>query len=408
MKRATSGWVVGDRFWDRQQETELLIEYLREGSSLLLTGQRRIGKTSLLREAARRLADEFICLHVDLQGAATCADAVAEFSAATLPHSSLWERVKSWSSALGSRVSELSMHDVKVVLRAAMTEGDWRTKGDQLFSILAESRQPVAVFFDEFPILVNRLLKGDDYTITPERRRQADQLLSWLRESTQRHQGKVRIVVTGSIGLQPIVRQAALSATLNHLKPFELSPWDYETAAGCLRSLAQEYSVTLPVEVIDAMLSELGVFIPHHVQVFFENIYEAVKIQHLDQITTATVKEVYDHKMLGARGHAELSHLEERLKMVLGVHLHGLAIDLLTEAAVTGRLTAEAATYLAQEQLDPADASVLREILGILEHDGYLQQRGGTYVFVSKFQQDWWKSRFQFLYQPVSERRRCL
>jgi hypothetical protein len=408
MKRATSGWVSGDRFWDRQQEMELLTEYLREGSSLLLTGQRRIGKTSLLREAARRLAGEFICLNVDLQGAATSSDAVAEFSAATHPHASLWERVKVWSSGLGDRVSELSIHNLKVVLRAAMTEGDWRVKGDQLFSILAESRQPVAVFFDEFPILINRLLKGDDYTITPERRRQADQFLSWLRENTQRHQGKVRVVVTGSIGLEPIVRQAALSATVNHLKPFELSPWDQKTAAGCLQSLAQEYDVPLAAEIIEAMLGEIGVFIPHHVQVFFENIYEAFRLQHLDQITVATVKEVYNHKMLGARGHAELSHLEERLKMVLGIHLHGLAIDLLTEAAVTGRLTADAASYLAQEQLDPADASVLREILGILEHDGYLQQKGDAYIFVSKFQRDWWKSRFQFLYQPVSERRSTL
>jgi uncharacterized protein len=406
MKRATSGWVTGDRFWNRTHEMELFLEYLREGTNLLLTGQRRIGKTSLLREAARRLEGEFICLQVGLQGAASSQDAVAELSAATHSYTPLWDRVKSWAAGLSERISEMSIHDIKVVLRAAITEGDWREKGDHLFSVLAESRQPVAVFFDELPILVNRLLKGEDYTITPERRRQADQFLSWLRQNCQRHQGRVRVVVTGSIGLEPIVRQAGLSATVNHFKSFELPAWDRETAADCLRALAREYALPITAPVIDAMLAEIGVFIPHHVQVFFENVHETYRLRKLTAITASTVKYVYKHKMLGARGHAELSHLEERLKMVLGVHLQGLAIELLTEAAVTGHLSGDAAVYLAKDYLDPYDPSILREILDILDHDGYLERRGDRYTFASKLQRDWWKSRFQFLYQPVSERRR--
>ena len=154
------------------------------------------------------------------------------------------------------------------------------------------------------------------------------------------------------------------------------------------------------------MLDEVGVFIPHHVQVFFENVHETYRLRKLTAITASTVKYVYKHKMLGARGHAELSHLEERLKMVLGVHLQGLAIELLTEAAVAGHLSGDGAVYLAKDYLDPYDPSILREILDILDHDGYLERRGDRYTFASKLQRDWWKSRFQFLYQPLSERRR--
>ena len=58
--------------------------------------------------------------------------------------------------------------------------------------------------------MVNRLLKGDDYRITPERRAEADRFMSWLRAASIRHQGKVRIVVSGSIGFEPILRQAQL------------------------------------------------------------------------------------------------------------------------------------------------------------------------------------------------------
>ena len=46
----------------------------------------------------------------------------------------------------------------------------------------------------------------------------------------------------------------------------------------------------------------------------------------------------------------------------------------------------------------------LREILSILEHDGYLRQpTTNEYVFVSKLLKDWWKARFGFTFVRVSK-----
>ena len=58
------------------------------------------------------------------------------------------------------------------------------------FEQLAGSEKPVIIFFDEVPILVNRMLKGNDYKITEERRRQTDTFMSWLRDNSIRHRGK--------------------------------------------------------------------------------------------------------------------------------------------------------------------------------------------------------------------------
>jgi hypothetical protein len=406
MKRGAGSWVSGERFWNRQKEMALFLEYLRDEASIQLTGQRRIGKTSLVREAARRLEGEFVCVYVDVQSCGDGRDAVAELAAATQPLRSVWNRVTGWAASFGGKVSEVSVHEIKIALRAAVAEADWRTRGEQLFDLITAGEQPVVVIIDELPILVNRLLKGDDYTITPVRLRQTDELLSWLRHISLKYRGKLRLVVTGSIGLEPVVHQAGLSATLNHLHAFDLGPWTRETAEACIESLASEYDVPMAAGVTRAMVDEIGICIPHHVQVFFDNIYEVFKIKGLTQITVDDVTEVYKHKMLGARGHAELSHLEERLKLVLGVQLQGLAIDLLTEAAmVTGGLSPLSARFLAQDRLEPAGDPILRGILEILEHDGYLGRRGESYVFVSKLQKDWWVSRFSFSYQPLSERR---
>jgi hypothetical protein len=71
-------WVRGDRFYGRQEVLSEIFEGQRE--SLWLLGTRRIGKTSLLKEAELRAAateGPFVPLFWDLQGA----DDPAEFHA---------------------------------------------------------------------------------------------------------------------------------------------------------------------------------------------------------------------------------------------------------------------------------------------------------------------------------------
>ena len=115
-------------------------------------------------------------------------------------------------------------------IRGGVSSGNWREIGDRIFSSLAESEKPVVLAIDELPILVNRLLKGQDYEMTPERREAADHFLSWLRRNGQNHRGRVILIVSGSVGLEPILRQAGLSAQANLLAPLELRAWDEETA----------------------------------------------------------------------------------------------------------------------------------------------------------------------------------
>ena len=55
MKKAGGNWVDGDRFFDREAKVEALSERIRDGAHILLTAQRRMGKTSLVRETLRRL-----------------------------------------------------------------------------------------------------------------------------------------------------------------------------------------------------------------------------------------------------------------------------------------------------------------------------------------------------------------
>ncbi len=150
-----------------------------------------MGKTSLVRELLRRLKDEgdFDTIFVDLEGAANAADAIAELGARSRPAQAAWRRIKNvFANALGEigdRVETLAVSEVQVKMRAGVDVGSWQQKGDAIFAALAENGRPVVLAIDELPILVNRLLKGHDHHMTPERRQAADEFLSWLRKNGQ-------------------------------------------------------------------------------------------------------------------------------------------------------------------------------------------------------------------------------
>jgi hypothetical protein len=411
LKQASGKWVEGDEFWGREAELEIFAGLMAERANVLLVGQRRMGKTSFLREAKRRLAGQYICIFVDLQDAKSIPDVVAYLGTATRDYKGLWEKTKGLFSnileALGDKIETVNVLEVGITLRGGLTGGNWKEKGDQLFNILATADKPVILMLDEVPILVNHLMRGDDLQISPDGKKAADDFLSWLRWNAGEHQDKVNMVICGSIGLAPLIHHAQLSATVNHLRALELKPWDEKTARGCIEALANQYAVDFQEGAIDAMLKALGCYIPHHVQVLFASMHEDCLRRGNMTCAAKDVRRVYKTDMLGTRGHVDLIHYEERLGMVLNRAEFLLALDMLTETAVAGTLTPEAMEALRKYHLfeGPGEtAAVHKHVLWVLEHDGYLKNGAKGYVFVSKLLRDWWRNRHGSTHVPVLER----
>ena len=389
---------------------------MREGTHTLLTAQRRMGKTSLARELLRRLKAEGArdTVFVDLEDAADAADAIAAIATEARSLTGVWRRVQSlFASALqgvGERVEELAVAEARVKLRAGIDAGSWRRKGDELFAALAESDLPLVLAIDELPILVDRLLKAGGENVTPEGRAIADSFLSWLRRNGQTHRGRIVMLLSGSVGLEPVLRRAGLSAQANIYSPFDLKPWTAETASDCIAELAMTYELALPLDVRHDMCVRLRRQIPHHVQLFFDHLHEYLRRIGRREASLEDVERVYTDDMLSVRGQIDLEHYETRLRLVLGRQGYRTALELLTEAAVAnGTLRDDAVGLYRQRLVAPEDhasphPSPVDDVLSLLEHGGYLERQDDGYRFVSGLLEDWWRGRHGRYFVPIARR----
>ena len=203
-------------------------------------------------------------------------------------------------------------------------------------------------------------------------------------------------MVSGSVGLTPLVRRLGLTDRTNYLYEFRLGPWDRSTSVECFNHLARTNALSVEDGVAEATYEALGVGIPHHVQSFFARLLDFATMHSRNAITVADVETVYQTDMLGPFGQNDLMHYDERLRDALGESEFAIANAILAEAAVQGRFGPRARETL--EALFSAKIKNVSErvtdVLEILVHDGYLKADDGDYGFESHLLKDWWTTRF--------------
>ena len=403
MRFSTGRWVSGDDFFGREDELEILTTQVRDGNHVLLTGQRRMGKTSIARELGRRLKGEgWVSLFADVEGATCAEDAIAEIARAAYPVDSLARRLAAGMGQwLRGNVEEAGASNFRVKFRAGLDAGNWRRHGDRIIQACAEREEPVLLVIDELPIFLQRLCREDDGA------RRVDEFLSWLRRALQTLEGRsLVVVVSGSIGLEPLVARLGIPDRINYLHPYRLRPWSRDTGTACFRRLAESYGLQVEDGVAGAVFDTLGIGIPHQVQSFFARLWEFARIQGRDRVTVDDVAEVYRTELLGPAGRGDLMHYETRLADALDDGRRRIAMEILAEAAVQGVFTADARRALERLHtalFDDAPARVT-EVLDLLEHDGYLGRGPDGHGFSSSLLKDRWAARFRDHHTPLAER----
>ena len=405
MRSSTGRWVSGDDFFGRDRELQVLEARVRDRNHVLLTGQRRMGKTSIARELGRRLECKgWVFLFTDIEGATCAEDVVASVAKAVHPVRPISSRIatgmRRWIS---ESVEEVSALDFGVKIRAGLNAGSWRTIGEKLLGECATHDKPVLLVLDELPIFLKRMLRE------PGGERRIDEFLSWLRGALQAVGGKsLSLIVSGSIGLRPLVHRLGIPDRINYLDSVRIGPWDRETSVRCFLCLARSHDLRVEEGVAEAVYDALGIGIPHHVQSFFARLRDFAVMHGRGSVMVGDVGEVYRNQLLGPRGQSDLVHYETRLKDGLEDANYSIAMEILAEAATQGVFAPAARNCLTQlysEVLDDVPGRI-SDTLEVLVHDGYLKAGEYGHRFPSRLLKDWWSARFRDHHSPLRDRPR--
>ena len=406
MTSSTGRWVSGDDFFDREAELRILEERVRDANHVLLTGQRRMGKTSIARELGRRLteSDGWITLFVDVEDAICPEDVIADIARAAYPIRPIVSRLSGLASAARRTfraIEEVGVTGFRLKIRAELNAGNWRDHGERLLQGCADHDERVLLVVDELPIFLKRMLRETDGATRVER------FLSWLRGVLQGLGGDSPVlIVSGSIGLAPMVQRLGIPDRINYLEPFRLGPWSREASVACFNQLATSAGLSIEDGVAGAVYDALGIGIPHHVQSFFARLREHAIMQDRDRVTVADVEVVYRTGLLGPSGQNDLAHYETRLRDGLDDASGSIAMEILAEAATQEAFTAAARSRLGEiysRVVDNANGRIT-EVLDVLVHDGYLEDRDIGYGFPLRLLQDWWAARFREHHVPIERR----
>src|ERR1041385_4428618 len=272
LKRLYGGAATAEYYWPRPEITDPIVDALRSGESVSLFGLRRTGKSSALLEVQRVLRGEGKTVrYVDVQGKNRVDPIVASLVAA-LPteHAGhkvtsalsgprinkaidLWNRIRGRESP-GPLSPVATLHQVELI------------KGD-LGALLAAQNRSIILIVDELPyLIVNMLDSGISIA-------DVNSFLATLR--AWRHEGKVPMLLAGSMGLQWLIRERGIAReNFNDLVPYTTpSPLSDDEARAMVHALAVGNECEwMSDPIVEAIVAESAAKYPSFLQFAFGRI----------------------------------------------------------------------------------------------------------------------------------------
>lgn len=390
MKLKIGSPVSGENFYPRPDVIARLGKALaRDNVSFL--APRRTGKTSILMYLEKHADDTHPHFRINLETCTTPAEMIA---ALIKP---LYELSPRWKSVLGksSKAAVKELKKIKSVkfgtLGISIEQGEdaWQRPAELFLEALLKQGGPITFLLDEFPILVNAAAESD--------RDGCEAMLRWFREWRQRTvDSEIRFLVTGSIGLESVVRKHGFADAVNDFDEVDLPPLSFDEGIDFIQQLADGTGLKLSMECVECMLAHIGNAWPYFLQIFVAELDDAHTGD--DVIDCSYLDRIYLEKVIGGSRNKYLPHMWTRLDKAFSVKEAKMARAILrgvtkNDAGLDNdQLEEVARTALAQSE--EMNETTFSYVLNALKHDGYLlqqQQAPFKTTFFSNLLRDYWE-----------------
>lgn len=351
-----------------------VVKLLDAGNSVLLTGDRRVGKTSIARLVERELAKAkrlYIRTSAERASYGEFVSELARLFRTTPFPAAVREEVGKWTVGLNLGVLALQ--------RAGKERGL-----EELIEVVVppEGQPPLVLIIDEVPVLAKKMEEAQPGSGT--------EFLSLLRRVRQQYPQRLSMLLLGSIGFHHV--GAAAPGAVNDLTTVAVGSVDEADAIYLAQCLMKGEGVS-PADPIGVALAvaQAAETVPYYVQHLVKACLNApgqgahLEPSDVDMLAQASVADPDDPW--------SMAHYRERISQYYGAERAELVETILDLYATEQPLTIDNLMLLlgASGLADLPSRKAVVRVVETLERDHYLRRDGDHDVFRSELVRRYWK-----------------
>jgi hypothetical protein len=384
MKNSLGNPARGDAFFQRDKIIKKIYRVLDTGTSIYLSAPRRVGKTSILKNLedfpkegycfvyiiTESVYDENDFFKVLFEGLLK-SDAIKSFSKMSIK----------FKEGLTSILSKVKSIDV-IELREG-EEADYFKLLIDLFENIVEEQGRVAIMVDEFPQTIQNIFETSG-------KNSAESFI--LKNRALRHhknvQDKINFIYTGSVSLIPMVKKVTELTSINDLRTVDVTPLDFAEGKTFLNELLRTYGITIKDDVIDYTLNKIRWLIPFHIQLIEQEIIDVYEDNEMaeEDVNNNTIDKAFE-KVVNSRNQPQFEPYFSRLEKLFKGSEYAFVIEVLMHTAENNTIDV-AVLY---DKGVKYGLFEVKQILDVLESDGYLLDTDKVYRYTSPILQLWCK-----------------
>jgi len=343
-----------EELWDRLQQ-----------QSLIISAQRRMGKTSVIKKMAAEPSAHQLTIYRDLEGIESPVEFVENF----------WQDVENYLSrsnktAEGVRnfltqIGGLEFSGIKIPPVAAT---QWKNLLTKIIEDLVENQDiQVVLLWDEMPFMLDKIATRDA--------QEAMEILNVLRSLMHHVVSKLK-----NLGYS--------NQPTNDMYTVDVKPLTLADATKLSESLLRgENIATVVSEPVAEEIAETSGCIPfyiHHLVSSFKFTQEEVDIQ--------AVGEKLEELIIDSFNPLEMEHYRERIDRYYNLPQQEYALAILDILAVQPELKFNDIWEKIKFEIADSDKETARSVLKLLLKDYYLIRNGNTYSFRYKIVRKYWQT----------------
>lgn len=354
-----------------------------ERRSVVLSSERRMGKTCVIQKMTAEAPEGTLPVLHDLEAVRSPLEFVEGVFHDVEGYLSGFRRVAVRARNLLAHLSGAEFRGVKIPEIAA---SHWKDLLEKLIQDLAEHLEGTLVFFwDEFPLMIHNIKEKRGVE-------EATQLLDLLRSLRQMHP-QIRMVFTGSIGLQNVIvglkQDGYANEPINDMARVSLPPLALPDAEDLSRRLLEGEGLQAgnPHALVRSIARETDCipYLVHHV----------VNAMAMDEgePTPETVERIVLAGLTGVDDAWDMRHYRTRIDRYYSTKEIPYALGILDVLGASNIVLPFKDVFNGlKSQIETEDQERTREVLILLLGDHYvLQEGGGGYRFQFPIVRRWWR-----------------